>query len=318
MIRLLRAQKILLIMTFSLIALGGAVRAMNAGLACPDWPLCFGDVIPDYHPQVYFEFIHRVLAGLVALITIGVAVVIYRRPDTNRTDKNIMTFALVVLASQVILGGLTVTMQLHDKVVTAHLAFGSAFLMSLFWIYWRLRHQVFPYSVKVSKGMAVGALTVAAVVYTQILLGGLVASNYAALVCTDFPTCHGEFIPTLKGAIGLQVIHRLGAYTTGLVILFFALATHLRQAPMELRRTSLWMLALVLVQIGIGIANVLLYTPPLITVLHLATGVGLLSLAMRSVFIARETLFKRAEYRAGFQAKPSETQSFAYSGHRFS
>ena len=54
---------------FILIALGGGVRAMDAGLACPDWPLCFGDYIPDYHPQDFLEFIHRALAGLVGIVS---------------------------------------------------------------------------------------------------------------------------------------------------------------------------------------------------------------------------------------------------------
>src|ERR1700760_1820611 len=66
-----RFYKWLCIATFELIVLGGAVRALNAGLACPDWPLCFGDYVPDFHPQVYLEFIHRVLAGSIGFATLA-------------------------------------------------------------------------------------------------------------------------------------------------------------------------------------------------------------------------------------------------------
>ena len=67
--KFIRVYGLLCAAIICLIALGAATRAMNAGLACPDWPLCFGDIIPDFHPQVYFEFIHRVLACLIALAT---------------------------------------------------------------------------------------------------------------------------------------------------------------------------------------------------------------------------------------------------------
>ncbi len=49
----------LIFLVVDLMVLGAAVRAFDAGLTCPDWPLCFGNVVPAFHWGVYFEFIHR-------------------------------------------------------------------------------------------------------------------------------------------------------------------------------------------------------------------------------------------------------------------
>ncbi|MBE8222287.1 MAG: hypothetical protein HAW60_06120, partial [Bdellovibrionales bacterium] len=118
------------------------------------------------------------------------------------------------------------------------------------------------------------------VVGVQIILGGLVASHYAALVCTDFPLCQGQFIPTFSGIIGLQVIHRLGAYVTVLMILFFIFKA--RQIIKSQFIT--YIVLFIFLQFGLGVANVLLYTPPLLAVLHLTFGVSLFLLIFRFSF----------------------------------
>jgi cytochrome c oxidase assembly protein subunit 15 len=267
----------LLVSVFGLIALGGSVRIMNAGLACPDWPLCFGDIIPDYHPQVYFEFIHRVVAGLVTIMVLTLQFLLFRS-RAPRSVKWLGAGTLLLLASQIIMGGLTVLLQLHSKVVAAHLGMGTGFFALLVWEYLSLSKAG---SISgVSKNLKIWAGFLMGALYGQILLGGLVASHFASLVCTDFPTCHGQWFPTFSGIIGLHVIHRLGAYT------IFALALAnlivMWRKP-QLRNISGWIFALICMQVGIGIANVLLFTPPLIAVAHLATATAILGLMTRQL-----------------------------------
>lgn len=279
--------KYLCLEVWLLIAIGGSVRAMNAGLACPDWPLCFGDYIPDYHPQVYFEFIHRVLAGTVGLITLFLAVQVSRVKTLPTKIKIFSWLAVLLVAFQVVLGGLTVLLQLHDKVVAAHLALAVMFFSVLLWVEWWLREPAKAAEPKPAVGGWFWAIvTVSAVVFGQILLGGLVASNYAGLVCTDFPKCHGQWVPTLQGPIGLQVIHRFWAYTTFVAIVVYFAVTKARQIKV-LWSQAQWLLALCLLQICIGIANVKFFTPPLITVLHLATAVTIWWVCLRTIYLTR-------------------------------
>ena len=282
----------LCILTFELIVLGGSVRVLNAGLACPDWPLCFGAYIPDFHPQVYLEFVHRVLAGL-----IGFGVLYFNgRILFSRVSsiglKALAGLSFLLLATQIILGGLTVLWQLQSKVVTAHLALGAGLFANLLWIYFHLSSSKQQLRQK-SFGVAFSGLLTAAV-YGQVLLGGTVATNYAALVCTDFPLCHGQWIPTLRGIIGMHVIHRLGAYTLFLLVLSHFVYVYLKGQGGERLRRAHQMLMLIFLQMILGISNVIFHTPPLISILHLAVGTTLLAASLRSLFLARQQTSENA------------------------
>ncbi len=255
---------------------------MKAGLACPDWPLCFGDFIPDYHPQVYLEFLHRALAGLVALVTFALSYFIFRS-RASRFLKGLTGFALVLLMVQVVFGGLTVLLLLKSNVVVTHLMLGTTFFSSLLWIYLTLRQSPQPQEPSLAptpRWLIPLCVFAALAIYGQIFLGGLVAAHFASLVCTDFPTCHGQWFPTFSGIIGLHVIHRLGAYTLFAVLLGTWLVMRRGAPTLALRRRSGWLFALVCGQVGLGIANVLFHTPPLLAVGHLAMGVTLLSVAL--------------------------------------
>ena len=291
-----------------LIALGGGVRAMNAGLACPDWPLCFGDMIPDYHPQVYFEFVHRAMAGMVGIVSLVLAILVWRSREINRSLKWLAFGSLLLLAAQIVLGGLTVLWLLHDKVVVGHLMLAAGFLGLNLWMYLSLKlqsgdnkSQKLPGSsshdqgenitvATITKGFAAATVVMLLVVIGQMTLGGLVASNYAALVCSEFPLCHGKFIPTLSGALGLHIMHRLGAYTTMLVVLLLGAWAWRARLDLSVRKNMMWMVTVVIWQMGVGIANVLFFTPPLITVIHLASGMALLGLAVKQLFLVRSQL----------------------------
>lgn len=279
----LKSLRSLVVAVAGLVVLGASVRVMNAGLACPDWPLCFGNVIPDFHPQVYFEFIHRALAGLIGLTTVTLQIILMRS-NAPRILKFVGGAILVVLFSQIILGGLTVLMQLKSGVVAAHLAFGTGLFGLLLWQSLELQKK--PIEEPIPAYVTPWTQLVVAAIYGQILLGGLVASNYAGLACTDFPTCQGQWIPTLAGPVGLQVMHRLGAY---FIILIVGLNYYaLSKTPRVLRKQATMMLGVTIFQIVLGISNVIFYIPPVIAILHLAIAVKLLYLAIRQAHIAQQ------------------------------
>lgn len=281
--------KILIPIVFFLIALGGAVRAMHAGLSCPDWPLCFGKVIPDYQLQVYYEFIHRVIAGIVGLATLALTILIFLSKTIARVTRKTIIIADIILVSQIILGGLTVLHLLRFEVVTLHLLFGMLFLCSLLWLYFQVGEKQTTIAIPKSFTHVLGLVLL--MVFIQIALGGIVSSNYAGLACEDFPLCQGQFFPTFQGLVGLQVIHRGWGYLTAFAIisLFRVLWKNRQQAWMssDFLKLGKALLIFILLQICVGAANVWFKTPALITVLHTFMAALILATILKMFYVGR-------------------------------
>lgn len=289
--RFVLALRVLAVMIIGLMALGAGVRTMNAGLSCPDWPLCFGKVIPDFHPGVYFEFIHRAYAGLVALVFFGCCVYVWRVPGVPKAAKVAAGVGLFALLTQIIMGGLTVLLLIKSVVVTSHLMLATIFFVCVLWMLFSVDLTV--EKSKTALPLAVRALAWAMplAVFVQIFIGGFVASTYAGSVCVDWPLCNGQWVPTWQGAIGIQIIHRFVAYALAVALLVIAFYMQINKNASWMSRQLLrlsWVNAfLVFVQVGVGVANLLLYIPPSVTVLHQSVGILLLAVNLRWLFIVR-------------------------------
>lgn len=267
--RLALVATVLTAVTYVLLVFGSAVRVHGAGLACPDWPLCFGEVVPAFDFQVYMEFGHRVLAGLVSLGFVGLSVSVLRDPRLRARMWPLTLIAAVALGSQVILGGLTVLELLAEWTVASHLVTGNAFCLLL------LLHALILWDeVRVVERRPVEAIHRVAgaqlllLVPAQLVLGGLVAASHAGLACGTWPGCNGgAWFPTFDGIIGLQVMHRIVAYC-----LLAAGAINLAITGIRGRvgRASLLVFAVIVTQACIGVANVLMRMPVEVTLAHSA------------------------------------------------
>ena len=117
--------------TYATMVLGGYVKSIGAGLACPDWPLCEGAVVPDLsRTAIAAEWTHRVVALSTSAflgLTMAAAVLWYR---TNRVLVFLASTSVMLLAAQVTLGALTITSQLDPAIVTGHLAIATAVFAS--------------------------------------------------------------------------------------------------------------------------------------------------------------------------------------------
>jgi cytochrome c oxidase assembly protein subunit 15 len=274
---------LLLFLTFDLMLLGAGVRTMDAGLTCPDWPLCFGKTIPEYHFGVYLEFIHRVIAGIVGVLYMIFFFQVWMKPELKKI-RLLSLVGLFFLIAQIIMGGLTVLKVLDAYIVTMHLTLATVFLLSLLFMKRKLTYDISEVSLlkpnRTSRLFRISLVFGMVFVVVQIVLGGLVAATYSGLVCIDFPTCNGQWVPALSGPIGIQVIHRFGAYWLTLVIatifgfsIFGAKKMGLKRSH---RKMGVMLFYLVMTQIFVGVMNLKYLMPAFLSVLHLGIALVIL------------------------------------------
>jgi heme a synthase len=255
------------IATLLLMAIGSATRVMNAGLACPDWPLCYGTLIPSQQMnlQVFLEWFHRLDAALIGLMAIALCSLSWwHRRDLPAWLPWASLFALGLIVFQGVLGGLTVTELLRFDIVTAHLGTALLFFTTLL----AIGMLLLPYqgTGTVGKLPWIG-LTAAILVYVQSLSGGLVGSRWALHQC-------------LAGSQLCSVMnsHLLGVAPATLAILLLLIAAKRTAAlhPTLRRLTQLAGICLLLqVILGIATFHLRLQVEPL-TVTHQAVGAVLL------------------------------------------
>ena len=229
-----------------LMTMGNIVSATGSGLACPDWPLCHGRLLPPAQSEVLIEFSHRLKAIPFTLLLLVTVVLTWRR-TTARAPRRLSLILVALLAAQIGLGGVTVLFKLPDLVSTAHLVNALLILAGLIVLAEGTRpHPAVPGRLK---RLAMAGL---AALLLQLALGGYVRHAGAGLACPDFPLCSGSLLPHgWEGTV--HWIHRwLGVILLGLFI-------HLALAA---RRTVLAMSAalaagLASLQVGLGIAAVL-------------------------------------------------------------
>ncbi|NEP63324.1 MAG: heme A synthase [Symploca sp. SIO2G7] len=253
--------------TLILMAIGSATRVMNAGLACPDWPLCYGQLVPSQQMnlQVFLEWFHRLDASLIGLMAIGL-VTLATRWRHSLPGWVFWTAALVLflVIFQGVLGGLTVTQLLRFDIVTAHL--GTALLV--FCILLAMGMGLLPYQAKGTAGQLSWFSGVAVVmVYGQSLLGGLVGSRWAAHQCFG-----------LAELCSVVNAHLLGIFPASLsVILLAVFAWRTPALDGALRFQAHLAVGLLILQLILGLATFHLHlqVEPL-TVCHQAAGAALL------------------------------------------
>lgn len=295
------------------VVFGAFVRLSDAGLGCPDWPGCYGHFgVPESQEHIqraeasfperpvdttkaWIEMAHRYIASLLGVLIIGLVVMAWRGRREG-LPLRVTTGLLALVIFQGILGMWTVTLMLKPAVVTAHLIGGMATLSLLFWLWLTQRPRPTNPAPAGARGLVVLALAVVAI---QIILGGWTSTNYAALACTEFPTCHdGEYFPAMDMKEGfviwrgigqnyeygvlehpartaIHTVHRLWAIAVTLVVGMLSILLLLRGRGGQ-RVLGGVIGAALAVQLLIGISIVLLHLPLGLATMHNAGAAVLL------------------------------------------
>lgn len=297
------------IMALCVVVLGAYVRLTDAGLGCPDWPGCYGTLtVPESEAAIqnaqtiypdsiietgkaWKEMLHRYLAGTLGLVVLALFILAWKKarqyPQQIKVSPWLTTALLGIIMFQAALGMWTVTMLLKPVIVSAHLLGGMTTLGLLTWIAHR-NWGNYSSDIVQSKGSRNLIRFGLVILLMQIFLGGWTSTNYAALACTDFPTCHGAWMPemdfkdafhmvrelgqsadggnlTLASLTAIQWTHRVGAIIT-LIYLGFLALNSLKYA--QLKNLSLALIAVLFAQISLGIANLVLHLPLVLAVGH--------------------------------------------------
>lgn len=308
------------------VMLGAYTRLTDAGLGCPDWPGCYGQmVLPSttvklqaaqtQYPQIpietrkaWTEMAHRYLAGSLALLIFFIGFYVLRkRYQGSHLPWHLPVALLILVVFQAALGMWTVTLKLLPVVVMGHLLGGVLIVACLS----RFRLQL-----SLLKGeelpqwrpwLRLGVI----IVLIQIALGGWVSANYAGISCIGFPSCNGVWWPNMHFAQGfnlfspvganyqgglldhdvratIQFIHRLGAVVTAVFILMLSLFILLKSHFNYLKRAALVMLVLVFVQFTLGILNVIYLLPITVAVAHNGIAALLLATVFSALHLTRK------------------------------
>ena len=221
-------------LTLDLIMFGAFVRLTDSGLGCPDWPGCYGQLSPvgaagqireafeamPHGPvsftKAWIEMVHRYVGAILGMLIIGISWMAWRYREVLGHSPALAIATLIAVCLQGAFGAWTVTMKLMPLIVTTHLLGGMTLLAMMTWLAAREKRHPPVLSQEVRwRPWAVGGLIV---LFIQVALGGWVSTNYAALACMDFPTCHGSWLPDMDLAGGFSVLRALGELPSGEVI----------------------------------------------------------------------------------------------------
>jgi heme a synthase len=305
--RFRRLVAVTAVTTLILIMLGAYVRLSDAGLGCPDWPGCYGNLTPHHSAteirgaeatqpggpvtmaKAWKEMVHRYLAMIVGALIAAIMFAAWRNRRLWAQSIVLPTVIAGAVIFQAALGAWTVTLLLKPAIVTSHLIGGITILALLMWLLVRQpMNGKWANGIMASSGLKIFAMVALIVVIAQVVLGGWVSTNYAALACADLPTCHGQLMPEMDFANAFHVIrplgvgpdgslltlealtaihwaHRVGAIVVSVVLISFAFS--LMKLPSG-KKAAAMLFGLLAAQLLLGLSNVWFSLPLPVAVGH--------------------------------------------------
>jgi len=299
------------------VVLGAFTRLADAGLGCPDWPGCYGQLTapkagvdvaaanqayperPVEFTKAIKEMVHRYFAGGLILTVFVLMILAWKYREDDRSPKLLATFIFFLILFQAVLGMWTVTWKLKPIVVMGHLLGGFTTLALLWLTTLRVRRVDVSAASGASNGLRLAAVIGLLITIMQIALGGWTSSNYAALACPDFPTCQTQWWPNMDWSEGfvlwrgigqdyefgilepaartaIHMAHRLGALVTFVYLAVLSVLIMKGGVSRTLKVIAGITLTTLLVQVVLGISNIVFSLPLPVATAHNGIGAMLL------------------------------------------
>lgn len=259
---------------FLLLVWGNLVAGMKAGMACPDWPLCQGQLLPPFRLDIWMEFMHRVIAATATVFLLVLGYVRFR--SYHGAAKAIPLAAVGLVAAEIVIGGLAVLLELPLQLTTIHFVTGLlVFVSALYMAAFDGEKEPAGFTLK---GYALLFFGLGALIFSQAALGAYVRHAQAGLACPDFPTCLGHWLPPLlTGPMLIHFSHRLLAYFILVTTAILYIAALMDERLRRQRKPALFLVIIGILQIGVGAGVVQSGLNFAATALHLAVALVMLS-----------------------------------------
>jgi heme A synthase len=266
------------IAAFALAVLGSWIRINGAGMTCPDWPLCHGQIIPPLDGGVLLEWSHRMVAFFEGFLVLGALITGWRERNRIAFIRPVVGFIAAVFVMQVALGAATVALANNPPSVVWHWAVAMLFLAGLSALAILAALEPLPGAPPARQSglyPVLGACAVSA--FGAMCAGAYVSSSGAGLACLSFPSCGDGGWLGASAPQFAQMLHRAFA---GVFVVFATVAAYWAAtgARGRVRAAVLTGFGLILVQIALGIGNVLWALPVPLREMH-AANAGLTFLA---------------------------------------
>ncbi|WP_307844091.1 COX15/CtaA family protein [Sanguibacter suaedae] len=285
-----------LVAQIGIVVTGGAVRLTGSGLGCSTWPMCEpGQFTPAFHEATdlhpYIEFGNRTLTGVLGVIAILVAVLVWSDVRRSRGYRWLGLVPLLGVVAQAVIGGITVLVDLHPAIVGGHLLISMALVAASAALLHRSRE---------GDGPATPTATQAARTTAAVMLVALVPMLVLGVIVTGSGPHSGDEDAAYRFALDPAHMTRLHAVSVWvfLAILLVLATLVLRRRPVHgpARRSVVLLLVVTLLQGGIGYAQYFTGLPVLLVGLHML-GAAVLTAAATVVPLNLRT-------RAGTDTSP--------------
>jgi protoheme IX farnesyltransferase len=287
------AVRLLLGATISLVVIGVIVRATDSGMGCPDWPLCYGQLIPPTTDsgdviayKAWLEWIHRAIAALIGLIVIAVVAIALRNLKGRRSLQGASIALLALVLFQAWLGRQTVLESNSGASVTAHLASAMAFVGLQVWVLARSGYDETLAGIRRASGSVVAPIVAAGAIYALLLFGSNVTGTDTGLLYPDWPLMGGTLFPPITALSTPMVVHR---YATAIVALILISAIWIvrreKGSSARVRQLLTYAAVVFAVQCVIGAIQIFTKLAPWTQTLHvaLATLIWILTVGAASI-----------------------------------